>query len=93
MHLKYNTDTGAFGYGKAYAVKRNDDEGHSGYMEEFYDGAIKLYDEHKVGEVLPEIVVTDYGVCRSYSLHQREQRFHVVAKRTYNLLQRKARHC
>jgi hypothetical protein len=66
LTYKYNTDTGAFGYGKAYAVKRNDDEGHSGYMEEFYDGAIKLYDEHKVGEVLPEIVVTDYGVHIMY---------------------------
>ncbi len=73
LTYKYNTDTGAFGYGKAYAVKRNDDEGHSGYMEEFYDGAIKLYDgenkygeKYKVGDVLDEIVVTDYGVHIMY---------------------------
>lgn len=63
---KYNTDPGAFGTGKSYAVKKNDDEGHSGFMEEFYDGAMKLYDNYKVGDVLPELVVTDYGVHIMY---------------------------
>ncbi len=63
---KYNTDTGAFGYGSQYAVKKNDDEGHSGYMEEFYDGAMELYNNYSVGDVLPEYVVTDYGVHIMY---------------------------
>lgn len=66
LTYKYNTDTGAFGYGSQYAVKKNDDEGHSGYMEEFYDGAMKLYNNYKVGDVLPELVVTDYGVHIMY---------------------------
>lgn len=66
LTYKYNTDSGAFGYGKAYAVKRNDETGHSGYMEEFYDGAMALYNGYKVGQVLPEIVVTDYGVHIMY---------------------------
>lgn len=65
---KYSTDPGSFGYGKLYAVKRNDDTGHSGYMEEFYDGAMELYNnpEYKVGSVLPKYVVTDYGVHIMY---------------------------
>lgn len=68
---KYNTDSGAFGTGKAYAVKRDDEEEHSGYMVEFYEGAMKLYNgtderQYKEGEVLPEIVVTDYGVHIMY---------------------------
>lgn len=65
---KYNTDSGAFGHGKAYAVKRNDDEGHSGYMEEFYDGAMELYngDEYAEGSLLSHYVVTDYGVHIMY---------------------------
>ncbi|MCI8413686.1 MAG: hypothetical protein HFE47_06320 [Clostridia bacterium] len=63
---KYNTDPGAFGYGKMYAVKRNDDEEHSGYMEEFYDAAIELYDGYNEGAVLPQYAVTDYGVHIMY---------------------------
>lgn len=63
---KYNTDSGAFGTGKSYAVKRGDEEGHSGYMEEFYDGAMKLLENYKVGQLLPELVVTDYGVHIMY---------------------------
>ncbi|MDE7395724.1 MAG: hypothetical protein K2M95_06375 [Clostridiales bacterium] len=65
---KYNTDSGAFGEGKSYAVKRNDDTGHSGYMVEFYDGAMELYngEEYTDGHVLPHYVVTDYGVHIMY---------------------------
>ena len=63
---KYNTDPGAFGTGKAYAVKKNDDKEHSNYMVEFYDGAMELYNNYQVGEVLPHYVVTDYGVHIMY---------------------------
>lgn len=65
---KYNTDPGAFGHGKMYAVKDNDyeNEQYSGYMKEFYFGAMELHDDYKVGDVLPKFVVTDYGVHIMY---------------------------
>lgn len=63
---EYNTDSGAFGQGKAYAVKRGDDEGHSGYMEEFYDGAMELAENYRQGDLLDHYVVTDYGVHIMY---------------------------
>lgn len=63
---KYNTDPGAFGQGKSYAVKRGDDTGHSGYMEEFYDGAMELATDYAEGQMLPHYVVTDYGVHLMY---------------------------
>ncbi len=66
LTYKYNTDDGAFGYGKSYAVKINDEEDHSGYMEEFYYGAMELYKDYEVGQVLPHYVVTDYGVHIMY---------------------------
>lgn len=66
LTYKYNTDPGAFGYGKSYAVQYGDDDGHSGYMEEFYYGAMELYDEYEEGSVLPKLVVTDYGVHIMY---------------------------
>ncbi|MDE6397923.1 MAG: hypothetical protein K2L51_01230 [Clostridiales bacterium] len=62
----YNTDPGAFGQGKSYAVKRGDDEGHSGYMEEFYDGAMELATQYRQGDLLDHYVVTDYGVHIMY---------------------------
>jgi hypothetical protein len=62
----YNTDPGAFGQGKQYAVKRGDEDGHSGYMEEFYDGAMELATKYKEGDVLDSMVVTDYGVHIMY---------------------------
>lgn len=62
----YNQDSGAFTAEKGYAVKKNDDDNHSGYMEEFYDGAMELYNNYSVGEVLPTYVVTDYGVHIMY---------------------------
>ena len=66
LTYKYNTDTGAFGTGKSYAVKRNDEEGHSNYMEEFYYGAMELYNDYTDGALLPHYVVTDYGVHIMY---------------------------
>ena len=63
----YSTDPGSFGAGKAYAVKRDDEKEFSGYMEEFYRGAMELYNQgYKEGEVLPHYVVTDYGVHIMY---------------------------
>ena len=48
-------------------VKRDDPEGHSGYVEEFYDAAMKLYnDGYSVGEVLPEYAITEFGVHIMY---------------------------
>lgn len=67
LTYKYNTDPGAFGTGTTYMVKRDDPEGHSGYVEEFYDAAMKLYnDGYSVGEVLPEYAITEFGVHIMY---------------------------
>ena len=66
LTYKYNTDSGAFGQGKSYAVKRGDDTGYSGYMKEFYFGAMELYNNYRVGEVLPRYAITDYGVHIMY---------------------------
>lgn len=63
---KYNVDPGAFGYGKSYAVKRGDEDTFSGWVEEFYRGAMELYENYKVGDMLPKMVVTDYGVHLMY---------------------------
>lgn len=64
---KYNTDTGAFGNEKGYLVAYELAAGENEtYMVEFAEGARKLRDEYKVGEMLPEYVITDYGVHIMY---------------------------
>lgn len=63
---KYNTDKGIFDKAMGYAVERNSKD-NSGYMEEFYEAAMELYDGgYKVGEMLPTYAVTDYGVHIMY---------------------------
>lgn len=60
----YNTDPGAFNNNKGYVVK--DADSGNNYMEEFTDGARKLKKEYKPGQILPEKVITDYGVHIMY---------------------------
>ncbi len=61
----YNQDDGAFTATLGYSVKR-DDVNNSGYMKEFYDGAMELYNNYEVGDLLDNYVVTDYGVHFMY---------------------------
>ncbi len=63
----YNTDPGAFGNAKGYAVKYKLGDGESEtYMQEFADAARYMYDNLLPGEVYYEPVITDYGVHIMY---------------------------
>lgn len=64
---EYNTDTGAFGSVKGYAVQYELPEGEQEtYMQEFADAARDMYDTLSVGQVYDVPVVTDYGVHVMY---------------------------
>lgn len=64
---QYNTDDGAFGNNKGYAVKYKLDDGEAEtYMQEFADAARYMRENLAVGEVYYEKVVTDYGVHIMY---------------------------
>ncbi len=64
---RFNTDPGAFGNSKGYAVKYKLGDGESEtYMQEFADAARYMYDNLLPGEVYYEPVVTDYGVHIMY---------------------------
>lgn len=64
---KYNTDPGIFKNAKGYALPYKLAEGESDtYMAEFAEAARKMYETLRVGEVYPEMVVTDYGVHVMY---------------------------
>ncbi len=64
---EYNTDPGAFGNNKGYAVKYKLGDGESEtYMQEFADAARYMRDNLEVGQVYTEPVITDYGVHIMY---------------------------
>ncbi len=63
----YNTDSGAFGNVKGYAVKYELGAGENEkYMQEFADAARDMYDTLEVGQLYDKLVVTDYGVHIMY---------------------------
>lgn len=63
----YNTDPGIFNNAKGYIVENKLEDGESEtYMKEFAEGARELYKNYKVGMVLDDYVVTDYGVHIMY---------------------------
>lgn len=63
----YNTDDGAFGSVKGYAVKYELGAGENEtYMQEFADAARDIYDTLEVGQLYDKLVVTDYGVHIMY---------------------------
>lgn len=73
---KFNTDPGAFGNAKGYALPYKLAEGETDtYMAEFAAGGRKLYEEYEVGDVLNEQVVTDYGVHIMYFAGKTTQGF------------------
>lgn len=64
---EYNTDPGAFGSVKGYAIQRELPAGETEtYMQEFVDAARDMYENLQVGQVYPEKVITDYGVHIMY---------------------------
>lgn len=67
LTYEYNTDTGAFGSVKGYAVKYELADGEAEtYMQEFADAAREMYDSLSVGQMYDKMVVTDYGVHIMY---------------------------
>lgn len=63
---KYNTDSGIFNNPKGYAEVVNLDGAQEKYMPEFATAARDLYNNYKVGQVLPTYAVTEYGVHIMY---------------------------
>lgn len=67
LTYEYNTDTGAFGSVKGYAVAYELAEGENEtYMQEFADAARDMYDTLQVGQLYDKQVITDYGVHIMY---------------------------
>ena len=68
--FKYNTDPGIFNNEKGYLMPPPDKGIASGYVPEFEIAAYELFKNYNPGDMLPDMVITDYGVhLMMYSSH------------------------